>query len=137
MIKLLASVLLVVCAACGGGKGGGGVGNSGVDPDATLPSLDAGEVRDVCEYLVELLGPVRTVDCGDGTMEVGTDDPASEIEDCVDGFMMTQQEFANCTATVGEIEQCFEDTFSDAGLCSEGMPASCAPIFNDPDCSNI
>ena len=115
-----------VCASlaigCGGGSGG-----SGVDGTIELVELDAGEAADLCDYIVDVLGPERTVDCGDGVMiTVGGEDAA----ECVDDFDTFP---ATCTATVDNAEACAEalGALSDAQLCADdSFPAACAPLIS-------
>ncbi len=120
----------VMAFACGGGGGGGG---SGVDADVALLDVTAGEAGDVCDYIINLQEqPERTVDCGDGTtVTVGTT-AAQAAEDIADCTTDLQAVAADCAATVGDLEACFEDlsSASDAELCSDApLPAACAPVF--------
>jgi len=124
MIKWIGSAVLCtsLAIACGGGSGG-----SGVDGSLELADLGAGEAADLCDYIVDVLGPERTVDCGGGVMlTVGGEDAA----ECVDDFNTFP---ATCTATVDNAESCAEalGALSDAELCAdESFPAACAPLIS-------
>ena len=110
-------------AACGGG-------GSGVSGSKTLVSLSDAEITDVCEYLVDLGGPERTVSCGGGvTLEVG----GGSVVECSTGFKESRTADPSCAATVNDAESCGEDIadLSDAQLCSpsQSLPPSCLPLF--------
>jgi hypothetical protein len=132
IIKWITSAFLGIgLVSCGGGSSSG----SGVDEAKTLAELSDGELADICEYRVGLeQSPQREVDCGDGqTITVGLDaeDVQGAIDECV-SFMPP----ATCTATVGEVETCFETIagFTDDELCDfflgQTAPAACEPIFD-------
>ncbi|HEU0037181.1 MAG TPA: hypothetical protein VFQ53_41510 [Kofleriaceae bacterium] len=114
--------------ACGGGKGGGG---SGVSGSKTIVQLDATEVRKLCEYLVDVAGPMRTVTCSDGsTVTVG----GGTVDECVSSFQEDQLMHPMCMVTVAQFEDCIEDTsaFSDAQFCdpNTAIPPSCTPLLS-------
>jgi hypothetical protein len=113
--------------ACGRGGHGGATG-SGIDSGRTLVSLSALEINDLCEFLSDLSGPRRGIDCGGGNMvSVGTD-----VASCVSGLRGTQQRNPACPATVGGIEDCFDDIadITDAQWCADAPPPeSCRPLF--------
>ena len=123
---ILSSVLCAALAfACGGGKGGGG--SSGVSGSKQIIDLDAAERSQVCEFLADVLGPERTVDCGGGeTRGVG-----GEASECVAEFTSLAMNAPGCTITVGQYETCIEAlaNLSDAQICADDFPAACAPLL--------
>lgn len=121
MYRSIVSALLCVglTAACGGG-------GSGVSRSKSLASLSDDEAKDLCEYLVDV--EARTVDCGGGvTISI---DPMT-VAECVAG---QQAISASCTATVGDAEDCRDDTeaLSDAEVCNDetAIPKSCLAFLS-------
>lgn len=121
MSKWIVSALLCagLTAACGGSDG------SGVSRSKSLASLNDDEITDLCEYVAG--GEMRTITCDDGstvTLE------ATTVAECV-----TEQQAAptTCDATVGDVEDCHDDTedLSDEELCDglASLPASCLPLL--------
>jgi hypothetical protein len=110
-----------LAAACGGGDS--------VSGNKTLVSLSDSEANDVCENAVAVFGPTdRVVDCGGGvTVSVGV----GPVADCVSGIKAIKTVAPSCTATVDNFETCAEDlkAATDAQLCSNSLPASCAAQF--------
>lgn len=128
MKRLVIGLVCGFAVGCGGGSGGGG--GSGLDSGAPIASLDAGEVGDLCDYLVGVLGPERVIDCGDGdTRSVGGED-ATECVSELSAFPDT------CTITVGQYEACIEDLadLTDAQICDGQLPPTCGVLF-DQGCS--
>lgn len=121
----------VMAFACGGGSGNAG---SGVSANVELLDITADEAADVCDYIINLQEqPEREVDCGDGTtVTVGTTaaEAAEDIADCTADLQVVT---ADCVATVGDIEACFEDlaSASDAELCDPDaqFPATCNVVI--------
>ena len=115
---VLCSMFSLTMVACGGDDGG----SSGVSDSKVIGTLSASEAMAVCIELTEIF-PERTVDCGGGvTLTVG-----NSSSDC------GSQPPATCTATVGQLRDCFGDLsdLTDAQWCSDTTqpPASCAPVF--------
>lgn len=120
--------IAVALLLCAGGLVACGDSGSGVAGDKLLVSLNAGEIRKLCEYAVEIAGPERMVDCGDGvTIVVGGD----TVAECIASFEESQDAAPSCTATVADHERCNEAVaeLSDAALCADEFPAACAPLF--------
>ncbi len=127
----------VMAFACGGGNGGGG-GGSGVDGNVPLLDITAGEAGDVCDYIIHLDEPPRTIDCGDGTtVEVGQTEAEAQadIAECTTDLQAVPVE---CDATVAELEACFEAfadeaaAATDAEICSDAqtpLPAECEIVL--------
>ncbi len=113
-----------LATACGGDDG------SGVSGSKSLVSLNDGEVTDLCEFIVDLQGPERMIDCGGGvTLTVG----GQTVAECSTGLKMSQAQFPNCTATVKNAEECVKaiDGLSDQQLCSDSPPpAACQALFS-------
>jgi hypothetical protein len=122
MSKWLAAVW-ITAIGCGGGSGGGGT--SGLPDDARVGTLNAADGMQLCEYLVEALGPARTVTCGpDDTREVGGED----IGECLDSL----NDFSACALTVAQYEGCVEAVggASDAEVCAGTLPPACQPLLD-------
>lgn len=121
MYKWIVSALLFagLTAACGGG------GGSGVSRSKSLGSLSDSEIMDLCEYVTDV--EARVVDCGGGTTVTIE---ASTVAECV-----TDQKAisASCTATVGDAEDCHDDSedLSDEQICGggSGIPKSCLALI--------
>lgn len=134
-----AFVCSALAFACGGGGGGGG--GSGVDQNKLIVDVSSAEATDMCEFIVSNAPAFHDVTCSDGTMgTAGFETPADEdaaVADCVDTFTGAATQVPNCTATVGEVEDCFVALFTqtDAELCTGDDPPECAALFNDPDCN--
>ena len=123
MTKFLMCVMLLWCAACGGS-------GSGVDGGKRLSSLSDAEIRDICEYAIDVQGPERMIDCGGGvTLTVG----GGSVDECIAGATESKTEYPNCAATVDDYEACTEAfaDVTDAQWCSDDItfPAACAPLF--------
>lgn len=121
-----------LCSAMAFACGGGGSGGSGVDDDVALLDITADEAGDVCDYIINLAGPEREIDCGDGTTVTVGNTPQEAEEDIADCTADIQQVPSGCEATVGDLEACFE-AFADASdeeLCSDDapLPPECAPV---------
>jgi len=111
-------------AACGGG-------GSGVSGSTQLGKLTDSDITKLCEYLVDVVGPARTVTCSDGeVVMVG----GGSVTACTTEFKEDRTEFPNCTATVSNIENCIEDLSdaSDQELCSDStaFPDACLPLLS-------
>jgi hypothetical protein len=111
-------------AACGSD-------GSGVSGDKQLVSLSTGEINDLCEYLVKVEGPERTVDCGNRvTITIGR----GTVADCVLAVQDGLAQFPSCDATVDDAESCSEDLadITDAELCTNPtlLPRSCEPLIS-------
>jgi len=120
---LFVGAFLCAVAACGGG-------GSGVSSGKTLVSLSDSEITDLCEYLVDVAGPARTVDCGGGdTVMIG----GGSVSACTTGLKAARTEDPSCGATVNDAESCSEDLsdLSDAELCSDStpFPSACLPLL--------
>jgi hypothetical protein len=106
---------------------GCGSDGSGVSGSKELGSLSDGEVADLCAYLVDVEGSLRTIRCdGDVTVTVGD---RTEAE-CTAELRLTR-ELPDCTATVDEAEICSEDLadLSDADRCDDAFPLSCLALL--------
>lgn len=114
-------VYIVVLAACGSGPG--------VDGDKRITALDDGEIHDLCDYIVELYGPSRTIDCGTGTITFG----GLDADVCFADMIAFQSRYPGCEATVDDKTACEEAIAhaSDSQICnSDGeVPPVCAPVF--------
>ena len=122
MTRLIALVFVGV-AACGGGSGGD-IG--GVPGDTRIVDLTDPEISSVCDAEVTASGAERTVDCGGGTtITIG----AESKQSCIDNVNATP---VGCTATVNDVIDCFNDisTQTDAEICANTLPASCAVLFS-------
>jgi hypothetical protein len=125
MKSILFTILTTTFAfACGGGSGDSG---SGVDGGKTLVSLNDGEITQLCEYQADVEGGARTVTCPDGELTI----EPTPVAECVENFQDSQDAAPNCTVTVSQLEACAEDiaALSDAEICENDLPASCAPLF--------
>lgn len=111
-------------AACGGG--------SGVTGSKTLVSLSNGEITDLCEYLIDVGGPARTIECENGdTVITGGD----SVTDCIVDLQMSRDADPDCAATVDNAESCIE-AFADrsvAQICDDDIPVACLPLFQCSD----
>jgi hypothetical protein len=111
-----------LAAACGGD--GSEVGES-----LALVSLDAGQIDDVCAYVIEVQGPQRAIHCGDVTITIGR----RTTEACTGELREARAAHPSCTATVRDAERCAEDFagLSDAEWCSDEMPlpSACQPLL--------
>ena len=117
LTRLVSILVVCVAAGCGGSSG------SGLDSSLELLDLSAGEVEQLCEYVVDVQDGPRTVECGDGvTVEL------SGVEECVEDFDFLSDD---CAATVLDAERCAEDLGADP--CALFAP-SCAPLF---ECSEF
>lgn len=104
-LPIVASFLLAAC--------GGGIGDS-----VTLGELDAEQWVTLCEE-VSLENP-EPVTCGDVTITPATADECSEDTSV----------YAGCTATVGDLRDCFDAINADpCVLMDETAPAGCEPVF--------
>jgi hypothetical protein len=88
-----AMVALMFGAACGGSDGGA----SGIDTGKQLSALSASEIRALCEYMVDV-GRERLEECG----------PPGEEETVAECTAALGPAAAQCSATVGQVEACFE-----------------------------
>jgi hypothetical protein len=115
----------ILCAGLAAACGGGG---SGVSSSKSLVSLNDSEVNKLCEYVVDLAGPERTLTCSNGAM--GTRGGGT-VAECAADFKETATASPNCAATVGDAEHCAEDLadLSDAEICSLSIPSSCMKLF--------
>lgn len=121
---------IVVAACLWIGSAAGCGGGSGVSSGKQVVSLSDGEISDLCEYLVEVAGPNRTIDCGGGVTITIENDTVSE---CVADLELTATVATSCTATVGDVEDCIKDLadMSDADICADKpFPGSCAIWFS-------
>jgi len=121
-------IAILWCAACGGDDG------SGVSGGKKLVSLSQGEITDLCQYIADVYGPSRMVDCGNGQMiTVG----GKNVAECVADLTQSQTAYPNCAATVDNSEACAEAlaNFTDTQLCSDAtqFPPACAVLFS-ADC---
>jgi hypothetical protein len=122
---------MALAFACGGGSGGGGPGVSG---SKKIIELSPAETEDVCDFLADLLGPEREIDCGEGaTVRVGGADAA----ECVAEFSDLQSNAPDCMLTVGQYETCIRaiGAMTDSQWCSQMFPSECAGLF-DSACSS-
>jgi hypothetical protein len=119
MKKILCVALF---AACGGGSG------SGVDSSKKLSDLTVAEVNQECNYAFETY-PEKTITCPDSTTRTKGSKAADRATQC---SATANRIPAGCTATVGQAEQCLEDVYneSDAALCANTIPPSCAPLLS-------
>lgn len=102
-------------------------------PDrARVADLDADQIRNFCEEMVQKYPP-QTVSCTivgvTVDVDVGYD---ATVEECVDTF---QAPPSNCPLLVGDLRSCFDDTFG-AGddFCSAltfGVASSCDRVYSD------
>jgi hypothetical protein len=113
-----------LAAACGGG-------GSGVSGSTQLGKMSDADITKLCEYLVDLAGPARTITCSNGETIMTGGGSAAE---CATDFKESRTEFPNCSATVSNLENCFEDIadFSDQEICSDSasLPDSCLPLLS-------
>jgi hypothetical protein len=128
MSKWIASAFFCtgLVIACGGGSGSGG---SGVSGSKKLVDLNSAEITDICEYLEDVAGPMRTITCPDGNT-VTID---GNVAECVMSVTESQTAAPNCMATVDNYEGCAEAiaALSDAELCDlSSLPAACAPLLS-------
>lgn len=116
-------VVVVALAACGSG--------SGVDGDKAITELNDGEIHDLCDYIVDVYGPSRTVDCGTAMITVGGLDPDA----CFAETIAFQARYPACGATVADKEACEKAiaNVSDSQLCSgDGVvPSVCDPLLTE------
>jgi len=112
---------MVALAACGSG--------SGVDGDKQITGLNDEEIHDLCDYIVDVHGPSRTIDCGTTMLTVGGLDPDA----CFAETIAFQSRYPACGATVADKEACEQAiaNASDSQLCSgDGVvPAVCDPLL--------
>lgn len=108
-------------AACGSG--------SGVDGDKRITALSDDEIHDLCDYIVDLYGPSRTIDCGATMVTFG----GLDTDACFAETVAFGARYPACEATVANKEACEEAIahVSDAQLCSgDGeLPPACAPLL--------
>jgi hypothetical protein len=117
-------VICLVAVACDGDS-------DEITVPGTTKLVDLGdpEIDVVCDDFVEATGPERTADCGGaGMVTVG----GESKQECIDNITTTP---ATCPATVDDLLACFADIAaqSDADLCADVVPASCATLFS-ADC---
>jgi hypothetical protein len=124
-MKLILSSALVMFAAFACGGGGGGSGGSGVPGNTQIADLSPDQEMDMCDFIVDVFGPEREVDCGDGvTITRGGED----FDECIADFA----DFETCDLTAGEFEACANAVaaLSDQQLCTQDtVPPACAPLF--------
>ncbi len=116
MKKLL---FVVAIAACGGG-------GSGIDTGKKLVSLSSSEVMTECQYIHDQY-PARMVTCGTQTVTINN----QTVAQCVTNLNANITSSPNCTATVGDAENCIadEEALPDSAFCmSTAPPASCAKL---------
>jgi hypothetical protein len=115
--------------ACGGG-GDVGRRRSGVDESAALLDLETGEIGDLCAYLGDVQSTAPSeVDCDGEPVTTGVGLDANQFAaGCEMGIPMIGP---GCTATVGDIEDCFDDLVAqpDAEICEGEFPPSCDPLL--------
>lgn len=92
---------------------------SGVPSTLTVASLDAAQLRQLCEWSIGVQGgPGRMVECpGGGSTTTSTE------ADCTGGLSGTT---ISCDITVGEVEDCFVAIGTD--LCGLLDGPACAPF---------
>ncbi len=109
-----------LATACGGDDG------SGVSGSKSIVMLNDAEVTDLCEFLVDVGGPQRMVDCGEGfTITVG-----ETLAGCTAELKAIKAGAPSCTATVTNAEECAKGSadLSDQQICSLMLPAACQPL---------
>ncbi len=118
MSRWLACVAILV-VGCGGG------GSS-----KRLVDLDQTEVMDLCEDFLVILGPPRTVECGDGLTVFTGGDPVAE---CIVDFNADYADKPDCPATVADATTCRDAIAgqTDAQICALAPPDECAPLFDE------
>lgn len=123
---LVVGILLLGVTACGGD----GSSDSGVAETKRLGKLSNSEIASLCGYLIEVIGEPRAIDCGDSTVNVGGQNAA----ECEESFQSARDAAPDCTATVRNAEECFEDIAArtDEQICSgeNDMPDSCLPLLS-------
>jgi hypothetical protein len=116
--RMRMAVVLVWCGACGG-----------VDDDKLLTSLGDSEILKMCERVIELVGPPRTVHCGSFDLKLGN----KSIDDCIAETLSLQVQYPICEATVGDNETCAAAIASAPAdeLCSGhgSLPLGCAALL--------
>lgn len=95
---------------------GGGAG-SGVPRDLTLPELTSAQLEDLCQWSADQYRQEVT-ECGDFTVTAPT------AQECMDDFGT-----AECSATVGDVEDCLFEVGPDPCVIVEGIPEPCAVFF--------
>jgi hypothetical protein len=122
-------LLVCVMAACGG---------SGLDTSLKINTLSDSEITDECQYIHDTY-PKKTFTCDDG--QGGTDNVSiggNDVASCTSSLETLQPDIPNCTATVGDVEDCFDFEYnlsSDqfCGTTSVTPPSSCQRA-NAADC---
>lgn len=114
------SIILLALAACTSG--------SGVDGHKRITSLNDDEIHAVCDYLVDVTGGVRTIDCGDTKLRFGLDP-----DECFADTVALGARYPGCEATVHDKEACEEAIAraDEAQICAgeAEVPAACAPLL--------
>ena len=114
---------VVALAACGSG--------SGVDGDKQITALNDDEIHDLCDYIVDVYGASRTIDCGTAMITVGGLDP----DVWVATTRAVQARNPPGGATVSDKEACENAiaNVSDSQLCSgDGViPSVCDPLLTE------
>src|SRR5262245_59291704 len=114
---------VVLCVACGGS-------GSGVAGTKRLTALGDAEVRALCEYLIDVAGPERTIDCGDGLkLTIG----GESVDRCIADTIAAQVQYPGCEATVADREACAEAiaSISDSQICNgeiADVPPACMAL---------
>ncbi len=152
------ATLFFVMAACGGDGDGSG-GSSGLPKGDVAQDLPDDDAKELCMWLQDLINGFQPSDeqfCeASAALQSGTKDECEalipqclmfigETEDEPEDFdceMAMSSELDDCTATVGEIEDCYRDTINlqesfiegtscaDAGKVTEpSTPSSCAVL---------
>jgi hypothetical protein len=115
---LLAVSVLLFAAAVPFGCGTPEEGYSGVAPDERVGALSEDEMRELCAWVIGRQGGEGAVhECGNGvTVTLDT------IDECV----AEQDDYASCSLTVAQMEQCVIDAGSNP--CRAPSTPSCQPL---------
>lgn len=110
-ITLLAGAVLLGCDT-------GGAGYSGVEPEQRVGALSEDDMRALCAWVIGRQGGEGALHECEGGLTITLD----TIEECV----AEQDDYASCSLTVSQMEQCVLDAGSDP--CRVPSTPSCQPL---------
>jgi hypothetical protein len=116
-MKHLGLVGLIVAVGCGG--------SGPVSESKRVTEISTTEVRELCQYWIDQVGPTREIQCSGGETTTQGLGELSECTEEIGGLVNALSD--DCVLEVGDLNDCIEvlAEASDAQICSREDPAAC------------